>query len=68
MVEIVDGDGSGFTSSMQIDRGVLWISYAGLGSGTLKVAHRELNASDAALPPTSEAHAATARNPESVKK
>lgn len=68
MVEIVDGDGSGFTSSMQIDRGVLWISYAGLDSGTLKVAHRELNASDAALPPTSEAHAATARNPESVKK
>ena len=42
-VETVDGDSSGFTSSMQIDRGVIWISYSDEANGALKVARRELD-------------------------
>lgn len=47
MVETVDNTSSGFTSSMQIDRGVLWISYADEANGGLKVARREIGPSDA---------------------
>jgi hypothetical protein len=46
--ETVDSNGSGYTSSMQIDRGVLWISYADTLTGGLKVARRELGTGVAA--------------------
>jgi hypothetical protein len=45
--EIVDENNSGFTSSMQIDRGVLFISYTSDGGG-LKLARRELRSTPAA--------------------
>ena len=48
MLEIVDGGSTGFTSSMQIDGGVVWITYADEGQGSLKVARRELSVSEAA--------------------
>lgn len=40
--EVVDSNGSGYTSSMQIDRGVIWISYADHVNGGIKVARREI--------------------------
>jgi hypothetical protein len=43
VIETVDGNGSGFTSSMQIDRGKMWISYADFVSNSLKVASRDMN-------------------------
>jgi hypothetical protein len=42
VVQTVDGNGSGFASSMQIDHGVLWISYGDERNGALKVARQEL--------------------------
>jgi hypothetical protein len=42
--ETVDGNGSGFTSSLQISQGTLWISYADDRSGGLKVGRRQLDA------------------------
>ena len=47
LVEIVDRNSAGMTSSMQIDRGELWLSYADEGSNTFKVAHRRVQASEA---------------------
>lgn len=44
-IETVDADGSGFTSSMQIGNGVIWISYADGANGGLKVAWREIGGS-----------------------
>jgi hypothetical protein len=41
-VETVDRNSAGDTSSMQIDEGFLWISYADEGSQSLKVAHRKV--------------------------
>ena len=41
--EMVDGNGAGFTSSLQIDRGLVWISYADEPSGSFKIAHRALS-------------------------
>jgi hypothetical protein len=42
VAETVDSNGVGFTSSVQIDRGVIWISYADEGQNGFKVAHRPL--------------------------
>ena len=42
MIEIVDRNSSGATSSMQIDKGVLWMSYADEASGGLKIASKQL--------------------------
>jgi hypothetical protein len=44
IVEIVDGNGAGFTSSLQIDNGQVWISYADETNGGLKVARQDLRA------------------------
>ncbi len=44
VTETVDAEGSGYTSSMQIDGDVIWISYAGPENGGLKVARRDLAA------------------------
>ncbi len=44
--EIVDSGGAGFTSSMSIHEGQLWISYADEARGVLKVAHRDLASLD----------------------
>ena len=43
ITEIVDSNGAGFTSSMEIADGTIWISYTD-ESGGLKVAHRKLAA------------------------
>ena len=43
VVEIVDGGSSGFTSSLQLHDGVLWISYADEAGMGLKVARREMH-------------------------
>jgi hypothetical protein len=42
IIEMVDTDGAGFTSSMQIEKGSIWISYADVANGGLKVARRQL--------------------------
>jgi hypothetical protein len=52
--EVVARDNAGFTSSLQIHDGVLWVSYADDGNGALKVARRPLEepAPPAVVPPT----------------
>lgn len=40
MTETIDSNGSGFTSSLQIDQGTVWISYADEANRGLKVARR----------------------------
>jgi len=42
VVETVDDKGAGFTSSMQIDRGVVWIGYADETGNGFKVASRPI--------------------------
>lgn len=42
VTEIVDGNGVGFTSSVQVDQGVIWVAYADERGTGLKVAHRSL--------------------------
>lgn len=42
VAEVVDGNGVGFTSSLQIRDGMLWVSYADDTTQGLKVAHAEL--------------------------
>jgi hypothetical protein len=42
-IETVDDGGSGYTSSMQISNNTIWISYANLATGGLRVARRDLN-------------------------
>jgi hypothetical protein len=54
--EIVDGGGAGFTSSMEIADGTIWISYAD-SSGALKVAHRKLAGSPPSDAPVPSAQA-----------
>jgi len=55
MIETVDRDYAGFTSSLGIDRDTLWLSYADDGEGVMKVAHRTLEPSVPAVPtPTSQ--------------
>lgn len=44
VTEVVDSNHSGFTSSMGIDKGVIWISYSDDANGGLKVAHRDIEA------------------------
>jgi len=46
MIETVDGNGAGFTSSVAIHDGAIWISYAD-DAGALKVAHRALQSDEA---------------------
>ncbi len=43
--ETVDNDFAGFTSSMDIKQGTIWMSYADLTNNTLKVARRQLDTS-----------------------
>jgi hypothetical protein len=43
IVETLDTENAGFTSSMQINDGMIWISYGDLANGGLKVAHRSLS-------------------------
>ncbi len=47
--EIVDNNGAGFTSSMQIDNGQIWISYSDETNGGLKVARTDLGSLDKTL-------------------
>jgi hypothetical protein len=42
LAETVDGNGSGYTSSLQVDNDTVWISYADTGSGGVKVARAAL--------------------------
>lgn len=46
--EVIDGSGAGFTSSIQIGGGNVWVSYGDEGSGVFKVAHRALEPASAA--------------------
>jgi len=46
ITETVEGNGAGFTSSLQIDRGVVWISYADEAAASFKIAHRPLSGID----------------------
>jgi hypothetical protein len=43
MIDTVDAENSGFTSSMQIDNDVIWISYGDGANGGLKVARWQSN-------------------------
>jgi len=56
MAEIVDSNSTGYTSSMQIDHGVLWISYADESSGALRVARKELGNSEQVAAPQETPH------------
>lgn len=58
-IEVVDGNLAGFTSSMQIHNGEIWMSYSDERSHAMKVAHRRLD--DAALPSAAASPAAKAR-------
>lgn len=42
VAEVVDTNGSGFASSLQIDRGTIWISYADEANGGIRVARATL--------------------------
>jgi hypothetical protein len=42
VTEVVDGNFAGFTSSIDIKQGNIWVSYADEGGEGLKVAHRQL--------------------------
>jgi hypothetical protein len=58
VVETVDGNGSGFTSSLQIAKGQIWISYADEMNSGIKVARRDLAPPDkAAVSNVTKAHA-----------
>ena len=60
IVETVDSAGAGFTSSLQIDRGVLWIGYADEAGNGFKVARRPLKSSELANSSATEGHSTTA--------
>ncbi len=60
----VDGNISGFTSSVQIARGEIWISYADAGIGGLKVARTELQALHGVSGASAEKPAAAAAVPQ----
>jgi hypothetical protein len=49
VAEIVDGNGAGFTSSLQIANGNIWISYSDEFGNSLKVARREIGPSIATV-------------------
>jgi hypothetical protein len=58
--EVIDAGGAGFTSSMSIHQGQLWVSYADETRGVLKVAHRSLSAMD--LEPTPQPSTASSES------
>jgi hypothetical protein len=45
VAEVVDRNFTGFTSSLQIDRGTIWLTYADEAGGGLKCARRSLELS-----------------------
>lgn len=49
MAETVDENACGFTSSLQLDRGMLWVSYTDLGNRAIKVAHRVLTETESGV-------------------
>ena len=51
LTEVVDSNSAGFTSSLQIDRGNIWVSYADEGASGVKVARRELTPREASGAP-----------------
>ena len=64
VIETVDADNAGFTSSMQIDNNnVAWISYADGANGGIKVAHRQLSSLPAAATGAAQATAAMQNEP-----
>jgi hypothetical protein len=44
-IEVIDTDGAGFTSSVQVDRGLIWVTYADERASALKVARRTVQPS-----------------------
>jgi hypothetical protein len=64
-IEIVDSGASGFTSSLQLHDGVLWISYADEAGMGLKVARREVAARNTSSGPK---QAAQGEKPAGVKR
>lgn len=50
-IEIVDSGFAGFTSSLQIDHGLVWVTYADEMNSALKVAYRELGPLEPPVPP-----------------
>jgi hypothetical protein len=58
VIETVDSGGTGFANSVQIDRGVIWISYADMVNNALKVARRKADRVE--ISKTVEAETATA--------
>jgi len=60
IVETVDSAGAGFTSSLQIDRGVVWIGYADESGNGFKIARRPLKSSEHANSSATEGHSPAA--------
>jgi hypothetical protein len=58
--ETVDGNGAGYTSSMSIHDGQIWLSYADQTIGGIKVAHRALSGTPAGVVPKAAPPADTA--------
>ena len=54
--EIVDRGSVGFQSSLQIDHGTIWVTYADQASGGLKFSRRPSGETDAPSPETGVAH------------
>lgn len=50
VTDVVDGNGAGFTSSLQFHRGVLWISYGARDAAGLKVARLAVRPEVSSLP------------------
>lgn len=61
IVEVVDQNFAGFTSSVQIDRGTIWIAYADETGGALKLARRELDHAASAVSRSTNSPERTAR-------
>jgi hypothetical protein len=51
IIETVDSGACGYTSSVQVDRGSAWISYADEANGGLKVARREIESQSFVVKP-----------------
>ena len=60
VAETVDSNGVGFTSSMQIDNGTIWISYADEASNALKVARRPIGSGPKSVSEAKDKDAQTA--------
>ena len=50
VTEIVDNNSAGYTSSLQIHDGVIWVSYTDEANHGVKVAHAEIGRTDAPAP------------------